>query len=208
MTSAIDPSKPISGNPTTQSVRDNFLAAKNEIDDLQLSKILRLSHAAPTTEIFQQITASDTLQVIQFNQQTFLNPNDTSVYEWDSVNNEIIFHQTGWYAASVSIHVDRKIASGADATFHIWSQLKVPAGSFSNFPDSLRSRTIPATSAVSRNFSTIAFVSKIMVADSRLRWVQATNDATKQIGIVSYPPTGIYPGAPGIIFSVEKLGEL
>jgi hypothetical protein len=35
MTSAIDATKPISGSPTTQSVRDNFLVAKNEISALQ-----------------------------------------------------------------------------------------------------------------------------------------------------------------------------
>lgn len=35
MPSAIDPSKPIVGNPTTASVRDNFAAAKAEIEALQ-----------------------------------------------------------------------------------------------------------------------------------------------------------------------------
>lgn len=35
MTSAIDPTKPVTGNPTTQSVRDNFQAAKDEIEALQ-----------------------------------------------------------------------------------------------------------------------------------------------------------------------------
>ncbi len=35
MTSAIDPTKPVAGNPTTQSVRDNFAAAKSEIEALQ-----------------------------------------------------------------------------------------------------------------------------------------------------------------------------
>lgn len=35
MTSAINPLNPIAGSPTTQSVRDNFTAAKNEIEALQ-----------------------------------------------------------------------------------------------------------------------------------------------------------------------------
>jgi hypothetical protein len=35
MTSAIDASKPVAGNPTTQSVRDNFATAKSEITALQ-----------------------------------------------------------------------------------------------------------------------------------------------------------------------------
>jgi hypothetical protein len=35
MTSAIDPLKPITGTPTTQSVRDNFSVAKSEIEFLQ-----------------------------------------------------------------------------------------------------------------------------------------------------------------------------
>jgi hypothetical protein len=36
MASTIDSTKPISGNPTTQSVRDNFAAAKSEIEALQV----------------------------------------------------------------------------------------------------------------------------------------------------------------------------
>ena len=39
MTSAIDPSKPVAGNPTTQSVRDNFTASKSEIEALQATAI-------------------------------------------------------------------------------------------------------------------------------------------------------------------------
>jgi hypothetical protein len=35
MASAIDPTKPITTSPTTQSVRDNFQAAKDEIEALQ-----------------------------------------------------------------------------------------------------------------------------------------------------------------------------
>lgn len=35
MTSAIDVTKPTTGNPTTESVRQNFAAAKDEIEELQ-----------------------------------------------------------------------------------------------------------------------------------------------------------------------------
>lgn len=35
MTSAINPANPVHGNPTTQSVRDNFAIAHQEISDLQ-----------------------------------------------------------------------------------------------------------------------------------------------------------------------------
>jgi len=37
MPSAIDPTKPVQGNPTTESVRENFAAAKSEIETLQLT---------------------------------------------------------------------------------------------------------------------------------------------------------------------------
>ena len=36
MTSAINPDNPVHGNPTTQSVRDNFAIAAQEISDLQV----------------------------------------------------------------------------------------------------------------------------------------------------------------------------
>ncbi len=38
MSSNIDATKPVAGNPTTQSVRDNFSAAKIEIEALQTGK--------------------------------------------------------------------------------------------------------------------------------------------------------------------------
>src|SRR5215471_9316626 len=37
MPSAIDPTKPVTGSPTTESVRENFAAAKSEIETLQLT---------------------------------------------------------------------------------------------------------------------------------------------------------------------------
>jgi hypothetical protein len=39
--SAIDPTVPVQGAPTTQSVRDNFQAAINEIESLQSNKLSR-----------------------------------------------------------------------------------------------------------------------------------------------------------------------
>lgn len=39
MTSTIDPSKPVEGNPTTLSVRENFTAAKAEIEALQATRV-------------------------------------------------------------------------------------------------------------------------------------------------------------------------
>jgi hypothetical protein len=39
MTSAIDPTLPITGSPTTASVRANFAAAKDEIEELQSGKL-------------------------------------------------------------------------------------------------------------------------------------------------------------------------
>lgn len=208
MTSLIDPSKPISGNPTTQSVRDNFLIAKNEIESLQLVRAIRLAHVATSVEIFQQCATDNTLQVIQFNQVTFKNPNDNTVFEFDSGNNEIVIHETGWYSFSVSVHIDRKTTAGADATWNFWTQLKPPLGSFSDFPDSLRKVTLQASAGVTNRFVGFSIVSKTTVADSRLRLVQAASDASRQLGVVSYPPTGIYPGAPGIIVSLQKIGGL
>ena len=47
MTSSIDASKPISGNPTTLSVRSNFSAAKSEIEALQAADVVLTDTKAP-----------------------------------------------------------------------------------------------------------------------------------------------------------------
>lgn len=48
MPSQIDPTKPVFGSPTTESVRANFLAAKNEIEALQAKTPSALPLAATT----------------------------------------------------------------------------------------------------------------------------------------------------------------
>lgn len=57
MASSIDATKPVSGSPTTQSVRDNFSAAKSEIEALQAS-----TAAASTTSsgIVELATTAET----------------------------------------------------------------------------------------------------------------------------------------------------
>ncbi len=49
MPSAIDPAVPVAGTPTTQSVRDNFAAAKSEIEALQLISAQLLAGFTITT---------------------------------------------------------------------------------------------------------------------------------------------------------------
>lgn len=208
MTSAIDATKPVTGEPTTQSVRDNFTAAKSEISYLQTPRLLRAANVAPTTEIFQPCVTNNTPQVIEFNQETFKAPSDTSVFEWDSVNNEFVFSEAGWYQSSISLQLVRKVNSGSDANWALHSQLKVPAGSFTNFAHSLRQRTLAAGTANVNVTMTVAFVSKIDVAGTRLRWMQTCTDVTRNVGVVSSAPVGVLPGAPGVVFSVHKIYTL
>ena len=64
MTSAIDTSKPVTGSPTTQSVRDNFLAARNEIIALQGAigwadyndTLTATTPISPTINVFTKLT--------------------------------------------------------------------------------------------------------------------------------------------------------
>lgn len=49
MASSIDATKPISGTPTTQSVRDNFSAAKSEIETLQSDVAGKISASSTDT---------------------------------------------------------------------------------------------------------------------------------------------------------------
>lgn len=64
MTSAIDTSKPVTGSPTTQSVRDNFVSAKNEIIQLQGAigwadyndTLTATTPISPTVNVFTKLT--------------------------------------------------------------------------------------------------------------------------------------------------------
>lgn len=56
MTSAIDPTKPATGNPQTADVRENFSAAKNEIEALQAT-VAALDAATFTPTVYGATTA-------------------------------------------------------------------------------------------------------------------------------------------------------
>ena len=208
MASNIDATKPATGAATTQSVRDNFLTAKNEISDLQLERLLRLESGNESTELFQQCAVSNTPQVVQFSAVRFINPNSTASFEFDSVNNEIVFNETGWYHVDLSLHVTRKTAGAGAADWSIFAQLKVPSGSFTNFQASRRVRTFDGTTADFKAFFQIGFVSKIEEAGTRLRWMQSCSDASKTVGIIGYPAAAPLPSSAGATFSIFRMGSL
>lgn len=61
MASSIDITKPITGNPTTQSVRDNFSSAKTEIEALQTDKADLASPTFTGTVTAADLTATGTV---------------------------------------------------------------------------------------------------------------------------------------------------
>lgn len=209
MASNIDATKPITGSPTTQSVRDNFATAKSEISDLQLVRAFRLTSVNDASELFQQCNVNNTPQIVQFNQETFIQPLDESSVEFDSVNNEVIYHEAGWYHVDVSIHVVRKTAGAGLATWTLHSQIKTPSsGVFVNYPAASRQLTFDGTIANYKQFVNASFVTRIDEPDSRLRWMQTCDDVTKTVGIIGYPAASPLPSVPGIIWSSHYLGAL
>lgn len=208
MTSAIDATKPVTGAPTTQSVRDNFAAAKSEIEQLQLAKIWRVLSVNESLSITQYCAVANTPQVVAFNSELYKNPNDNTVYEFDSVNSEFIFKETGWYDCKLIVQGIRQISGSPVVDWTIHAQLKPPSGSFANFAASSRKKTFDGGSAAFKEFFTIAFVAKIETAGTRLRWMQTATDATKDTGIISYPAASPLPSTAGATFSVEKIGNL
>ena len=220
MASNIDASVPVFGNATTASVRQNFAHAKAEIEALQTGKlnataqadidalevahVFRLASIHETLEVFQQCATNDVGQVVQFNTQLFNNPADS--FEWDILNNEIIIKKAGWYNWNLSFHVVRKIATGA-VDWTLWTQVKEPpAGAFSNYPASARRLTLQPDEANSKSFQSLSFNVHTPVENTRVRFMQACTDVTKQVGIITYPAAGGYPSVPGLMLSIHRIG--
>jgi len=204
MSSNINPAIPPFGTPTTSGVRENFLAAKNEIEDLQTAKLIRCASGNESVEGFQACAVNNVPQLIVFNQQIF---NNGSVFTFDSLNSEFVISETGWYGASISYQVVRKIAGGGIADFIIHSQLKEPAGAFTAFPGGARYTSLSGSVANQKQYGSFAFVSRITVSGTRIRWMQTCTDVSREVGVVSYPVSGDVPSAPAIQFSIWKLGE-
>lgn len=207
MTSAINANYPVTGNPTTQSVRDNFAAAKSEISDLQKVRAIRVMSVNDSAELFQPCVTNNVLQLVTFNSVTFVNPADLSSIEFDDTNDELIYKETGWYHVDMSAHVVRKIGVGALDWF-ICSQIKLPSGSFSNFSGGLRVMTLDADVANHKRFISASFDYPVTVANTRVRWMQACSDVTKNCGIIGYAASAPYPSAAGIQWNTHRLGPL
>lgn len=82
MASSIDATKPITGNPTTLSVRDNFSAAKTEIEALQTDKADLASPALTGTATAVNLTVSGTLTAsgtADLSGATLSLPNDATI---------------------------------------------------------------------------------------------------------------------------------
>lgn len=208
MTSMIDATKPITGSPTTQSVRDNFAIAKSEISDLQLARVVRLESVNEATELFQACAVNNVQQVIQFNTVRYLNPNSAASFEFDSVNSEIQFNEAGWYNVSIAMHIVRKTAGASLADWAVNTQIKPPGGSFANLAGSMRTRSFDGTIANFKEFVGFSAILKVDAAGTRARVMQTCSDVTKNVGIISYPAVAPLPSGPGIVMSIIRIGSL
>lgn len=100
MTSAIDPTKPVFGTPTTQSVRDNFSAAKSEIESLQSDVATALTRPTDTFETWTP-------------ELTFTTPGDLSVsYTLQTGTYEVIGKRLFWEMTLVTSSMTFTTASG------------------------------------------------------------------------------------------------
>lgn len=209
MASNIDVTKPVTGNPTTQSVRDNFNYAKNEIEDLQQVRAIRLVAVNEAVESFQACAVNDVPQVIVFNQVVYVTPDSSASFEFDSVNNELLFHEIGWYDLHLSLHVVRKVAGATLADWSVHSELKLPSvGSFAKFPAGRRTRSFDGSIANFKSFFQISQSFQVTEAETKLRLMQTCTDVTKTIGVISYPATAALPSAAAATMSVTRLGAL
>jgi len=219
MASNINVAVPVFGKATTASVRQNFVHAKAEIEALQtgklnataqdeinalkLANVLRLGNINETVEVFQRCTTNDVGQVVQFNTQLF--NSHTDVFEWDILNNEIVIKKAGWYSWMLSFHVVRKIGTGA-VDWTLWAQTKEPpAGTFSNFPGSGRRLSLAADEANGKAFQSLGFAVHTPVDNTRVRFMHACTDVTKDVGLISYPASGSYPSIAGVMLSIHQI---
>lgn len=207
MTSAINSNYPVTGTPTTQSVRDNFAAAKSEISSLQLARVIRVASVNESTEVFQACAVNNTPQVIVFNQITFVNPSDLTCLEFDTVNNELIYKEAGWYQVDISAHVIRKTA-GATVDWNIHSQFKEPSGSFANFTGGLRSMTLDGSVDNQKQPFSTSFIAKVTVPNTRFRLMQTCTDVTKNCGVIGSAAAAPLPSSAGIVWNTFKIGAL
>ena len=115
MTSAIDTSKPVAGSPTTQSVRDNFTAARSEIIQLQGAigwadyndTLTAVTPISPTINVFTKITNNG---LGPYTNTSQLPTGVTSL--WNPVTNQIDLSQMAIYSM-VNARYDLQVTTTA-----------------------------------------------------------------------------------------------
>lgn len=204
MPSDINPLYPAFGAATTTSVRQNFSAAKSEIEDLQLGKILRIASVSESVEVFQQCAVNDVGQVIEFNQLSF--DSSGGVFGYDSVSNAVVIATPSAYSWQLNAQIVRKVGT-LDVDWSVWIQTLLPGGTWTNYAGSRKIVTLPADFANSKVPVSFGNDVLITVAGTKIRFMQACTNVTKQCGIVSYPPSGNYPSTSGVILNLHRLGS-
>lgn len=203
ISSDIDITKPITGEPTTQSVRTNFASAKSEIEKLQETKVFRVTSVNESAELFQQCAVDNVGQVVTFTtvQQDF----SSGVFSYDFVNQEIVIEQACAYSWTLNAQVVRKVNT-LDLDWSIWIQTLLPGGAWTNFPGSRKTITLDATAANQKHVIGFGNTNVVTVPGTRVRFMQACTNVSKQVGIIGYPPSGGYPSTAACTLNIFRNG--
>lgn len=137
MTSAINENYPVTGTPTTQSVRDNFSAAKSEILELQGSvgwadyndTLTATTPISPTINVFTKLTNNGA----GANTSTSHLPSGVTSL-WNTTNNHLDFTQLPLYSM-VEARYDIQITT-TSANQSVWMSVFLGVGSPSAFESS------------------------------------------------------------------------
>lgn len=134
MTSLINPLYPVAGSPTTQSVRDNFNAAKSEIIELQTSigwadyndTATATTPISPTINVFTKLTNNG-----QGTNTNVANLPTGITTLWNTTNNQIDLSQLPLYSMLNARYDIQITTTGANQS--VWMSVFFGVGSPSAF---------------------------------------------------------------------------
>lgn len=114
MTSAIDITKPVTGSPTTQSVRDNFTTAKSEIEALQdrVGFADYNDNGTVASPIAVSVSTWTKLTNDKLGANTTIHLPDGITNLWDATNGELFLDEVPLYSM-VDVRADLLVTTSA-----------------------------------------------------------------------------------------------
>ena len=183
---------------SVDQLSDQVVGFEDSIDNLEdLMRIRAIWNSGGSPPANQFCVTNNVPQVIELSENTLVDPRITV----DTIANTFTFNANMLGSFSVQAHIIREIGGGTAAQ---WAMgLEVFTGTWNSVANAGISTTFDKDAVDEVFHVTFSVLTDFVPAGAMFRFVQVTDDVTKNIGITSRQPFAAVSEAAGFIVSIQ-----